>query len=423
VLTARVIDSFSTLEALEPKWTALLERADNPAITQTPAWLCTWWRIYGKASQRQLRAVTLSDERGNLVALAPLLRRPVLFKGVPVRSRLELLATGEPEQDETCSPYVGVLVDHDRRAEVATRLVEVLQQDAIGKWDELVMPAMAADDAFLPELEGALARAGLSHERSTCGTSALIELPKTWDEYLSALKGSRRYFVRRTLRDLEKFAPGGDYALEVADTPEQLRKVQPMLYELHEQRWALEDKPGVFCSVPFRRFHESLMASLDGSEEQGRVEVLWLTVRGEPTAVLHNFVYRGRVYFYQSGRRTSLPKQIRPGIALHLLAMQRAIDKGWTHYDFLEGARMYKAQLAQAEREQVELRVIAPTLRAKALDRARSTALRTASKLRTLYRDRMDRSPAAGDDSDSKSADSKDATAKDGDAASKDPDP
>lgn len=398
MLTARVIDSISTLEALRPKWESLLARADNPAITQTPKWVCTWWRVYGPSEGRELRTVALSDERGNLVALAPLVLRPVRFKGVAVQKRLELIGTGEREEDETCSPYVGVIVDRERGAEAADRLVDALQHDAMGTWDDLIMSAMAADDPFLPELERAMRHAGLGFEVETCGTSALIELPKSWEDYLGSLKGSRRYFVRRTLRDLEKYAPNGGYAMEVACTADTLREARPMLYELHAQRWALEDKTGVFVSEPFRRFHESLMDELDGSEEQGQVEVLWLTVKGEAVAVLHNFVYRGHVYFYQSGRRTNLPKQIRPGIALHLLAMQRAIERGCTTYDFLEGARMYKAQLAQAEREQVAIRVCAPTLRAKALDKTRSTARRAIAKLRTVVRERKGRGPGAHQD-------------------------
>ena len=110
---------------------------------------------------------------------------------------------------------------------------------------------------------------------------------------------------------------------------------------------------------------------LDGVD--GQLDLLWLTVKGEPIAAAYNIVFRGKVYFYQSGRKLDLPKQVKPGISIHAFAIERSITLGHREYDFLNGASQYKLKLATATRPLVTLRAIAPSLRARAVEGARNS--------------------------------------------------
>ena len=85
--------------------------------------------------------------------------------------------------------------------------------------------------------------------------------------------------------------------------------------------------------------------------------MLWLTVRGEPVAAVYHIVWNGKVYFYQSGRRTDLPSHVRPGGVLLAHAIRCAIEAGRREFDFLDGVSLYNTQLATARRPIVELRV------------------------------------------------------------------
>ena len=44
---------------------------------------------------------------------------------------------------------------------------------------------------------------------------------------------------------------------------------------------------------------------------------------GAPIAALYNFIWEGKVSFYQSGRKVDVPKNIRPGIVIHAYAILR----------------------------------------------------------------------------------------------------
>jgi CelD/BcsL family acetyltransferase involved in cellulose biosynthesis len=112
------------------------------------------------------------------------------------------------------------------------------------------------------------------------------------------------------------------------------------------------------------------------------LDLLWLTVRGEPVAALYNIVYGNKVYFYQSGRKIDVPKGVRPGIVIHLYAMQRAIAAGIREYDFLNGATPYKRQLASGTRALITLRAVSPSLRGRSVEAARKLVVSATDEVR-----------------------------------------
>lgn len=77
-----------------------------------------------------------------------------------------------------------------------------------------------------------------------------------------------------------------------------------------------------------------------------------------------------------------VPKAVRPGIAMHALAIKRSIEVGRREYDFLQGASRYKRDLARGSRALVTLRAVAPHLRGRAVEAVRRLAERTIAQVR-----------------------------------------
>ncbi len=386
----RVIDDVGQLESMRDEWRDLLGRAAFAEPAMTPTWLLAWWRQFGDADRRRLRVVVVEDG-SRLIGLAPLSLRTILHRrALPVRS-VELLATGEDPRDEICSEGVGVVVEAGRETDVADALVGALVAEKLGAWDELRMSAMSAEDPMVEALRVALSRANVTTTTAPCGEAPYIPLPSSYDEYLKQLDSSHRYVVVRALRELEKWTGKGGYTLRRATTREELDEGRRILLSLHGERWGREGKEGVFVSERFTRFHDELMPALL-DERDGSIDLLWLEANGEPIAATYNFVYRGKVHFYQSGRKIDVPKQVRPGIALHALAIQAAIAAGHREYDFMSGALQYKKQLALATRTLVSLRGVAPTFRARVVVAIRTVVERVADRVR---RSRIARSAAA----------------------------
>ena len=365
MIRVRVVRDVREFEALAPSWRALLASASNKEPVKSPLWLLTWWRQFGQCDRRAL-AVLVAEDNGRLVGLLPLSRRRVFHRGiVPVR-RLELLATGECEADEICSDYVGAIVERGAEAPVVRAFVEALASGAIGSWDELSFSAMRHDDASVEPLHAELRRAGFTTSLEQTGACPYVQLPSTFDAYLGNLGSARRYAVRRAMREFEQWAnANGGYRLRRASTHPELLEGRRILQSLHSERWGARGERGVFASERFTRFHDEIIPKLfDGVD--GSVDLLWLTVGGEAISAVYNIVYDSKVYFYQSGRKLDLPKGIKPGIAIHTLAIQDAIARGYREYDFLNGASQYKRQLALSTRPLVTLRAHPSSHRARA---------------------------------------------------------
>jgi len=166
----------------------------------------------------------------------------------------------------------------------------------------------------------------------------------------------------------------GKWELCRARTAAELVEGKRVLWMLHAERWAASGRSGVFASTRFARFHDEVMPRMLAGEDGVSLELQWLRVRGEPIAAMYNIVYAGKVYFYQSGRRVDVPRAVRPGIAMHAMAIRTSIEAGRREYDFLGGASRYKRDLALALRPLVTLRAVAPSLRARAVEAARLLA-------------------------------------------------
>jgi len=347
-----VVTDPAQLEALRPAWLDLLERSPKCEVMLTPMWLLPWWQVFGRLDGRQLR-IGLFYDGERLVGLAPLLARRHWYRpGLPFR-RLEFLGTGEHASDRIWSDYLNVIVERGAEARVADSFAAALKAGAFGSWDELVLQALDGESALPELLVQAFRREGLRAHAAVYGEAPYIPLPASWDAYLKSLSSSRRYFIKRSIRDFEEWA-GGDFQVIAANTPATLEEGRRHLVALHTERWQSIGGSGAFQSPRFNAFHDAAQGALLA---EGALDLIWLRARGDVVAVLYNLRWNGKISVYQAGRRTDLPAAIRPGVVLHGYAIQKAIAAGLHEYDFLAGVSRYKKQFAPAVRPLLEVRV------------------------------------------------------------------
>jgi CelD/BcsL family acetyltransferase involved in cellulose biosynthesis len=352
-LDCKLIRDATSLAQFEPAWLELLARSSSDEPTLSPLWLSSWWRVFGQGGGRQLRSA-LFFEGARLVGMAPLLARRHWYRpGIPFR-RLEWLASGEPEAEEIGSDYLGLIAERGKEEVVADAFAAAIVGGELGPWDELVLPAMNGESPTASLLGPALAEAGIATTSETTVSCPYIALPASWEQYVASLTSANRYLVKRSLRDLDEWAKG-DIELYDARNASELDRGKQILKSLHGERWGAEGQSGVFGSRRFAAFHDEVMPLLLAA---GALELLWLTVRGDPIAIVYNIVWKDKVYFYQSGRKIDVPKGVRPGIVIHAHAIRRAIAAGRREYDFLGGASRYKVQLATAARPLLRVRAV-----------------------------------------------------------------
>jgi CelD/BcsL family acetyltransferase involved in cellulose biosynthesis len=74
----------------------------------------------------------------------------------------------------------------------------------------------------------------------------------------------------------------------------------------------------------------------------GTVEVFRVAAGEQLIGQVYNFLYRGRVYAYQTGFRYDDDPKAKPGLVSHLLCIQQHLEKGALVYDFMAGDNRYK---------------------------------------------------------------------------------
>jgi CelD/BcsL family acetyltransferase involved in cellulose biosynthesis len=370
-LELQLVTDLAVLDRMWLSWEALLRASATNQPTLSPSWLLTWWRVFG--ADRDLR-VALFRQGGRLVGLAPLLRRRHRYAGVLPFRRLELLGSGEDEADEICSDYLGVVAESGMEEAVANALVDALAGGVLGGWDELVLSRMNGETAIPELLRAALERQGFTAECAPAGHARVLPLPASWDALLTSLPSTSRYFLKRSLRDFERWAEERAI-VRVAETPADLAEGLGVLTRLHEERWWAAGEPSLFDSAPFRSFHQQVMPELLAA---GALDLRWLLVDERPIAALYNIVWGDKVHFYQAGRALDLPKGIRPGVVLHASAIRAAIAAGRREYDFLAGNGLLKRQLAPKTRPLVELRAV----RSRGRELVRSAGARVSGWMR-----------------------------------------
>jgi CelD/BcsL family acetyltransferase involved in cellulose biosynthesis len=347
-----VVSDLAQAEGWRTAWADLGRRSFRNELTQSPDWLLTWWRVYGPHQGRRLR-LGLFHEAGRLIGLAPLLWRRHFYRGVlPIR-RLELLSSGEPVKEGIYANHLSVLAERGMESVVAQRLAQAITQGAFGSWDEVVLPMMSGDTPLPGLLVDAFRSAGNRAELKETARAPYISLPATWEEYLRGLGANSRRNIQRSLRAFDAWS-GGTTRLESVRDVDDLAKGKDILVRLHQTRWALGGGPtGVFRAPLYLEFHDAIMKLLAG---RGDLELLWLCARDEPVAVLYGMHWADKVISYQTGRRTDLPPNVRPGAVLLALAIRRAIEARRREFDLQADTAFYKLQLTSQARPLVQVR-------------------------------------------------------------------
>ena len=181
---------------------------------------------------------------------------------------------------------------------------------------------------------------------------AQIQLPDSWEGYLSRLSGKRRHRIRKDERDLRA---NHDVAAQVYG-PDRLDEGWRQLVRLHTARWGRSGSPAEDrLSAVYERFAQTLA-------EQRRLGLMGLEVDGEMVAIDFWAEFGGTMFGLQSGRD---PRWNRSSVGrvLRGLGIRRAIETGLRTADFSRGLDPYKREWCPEERWCFEARVFRNTWR------------------------------------------------------------
>jgi CelD/BcsL family acetyltransferase involved in cellulose biosynthesis len=317
MLTCSSPELVEDLEALRPQWDRLWREDPQATPFQSPQWLLPWWKHLG---QGRLRTLTLRDEDGRLVGLAP------LYLHTDAAGRRHLFPIGIGTTD-----YLGLLARPGKQREVAAAAWE-----RVAGWDEW--------DVFVfPQLRRGAALLELAPDVVQGEPNPVLDLSAGTASIPKATRANLRTCRNRAARV-------GTIVARCAQAGE-IAHYLDALARLHTRRWQERGLPGVLADQAVCAAHAEAAPQLHAAGLL-RLHGLWLD--DELVAVLYALFdsvpsHERRCCYYLSGFD---PRHafFSPGSLLLAHAIEQAAAEGATAFDFLRGAEPYKYRWGAVDR-------------------------------------------------------------------------
>ncbi len=320
--------------ALEKEWNLLLSQSEADNVFLTWEWVSTWWKVFGRG--KFLYPLTFR-EGPELVGIAPLYIRRTRYYGLIPAKTLMFLGTGENVRSE----YQDLIVKQGYEKRVADEFIAHLKKSYA--WDIAVFKDLRSGSPLLPALENPFPGEGLPQSAWAAENSYAVKLVGSYSEYLKTLPKQLRKFISGGRRRLESH-----YAVKYRrlTKKEELPDWMAELKKLHRKRMRQRKLAGTFKDRDYLNFHSAVAESFFS---RGRLLLDGLDLNGRPAAIRYGFLYRNKVYGYQTGFD---PEFAREGVMQLLTSrsIEAGFAAGYSEIDLLAGEYRHKTRLANSVR-------------------------------------------------------------------------
>jgi CelD/BcsL family acetyltransferase involved in cellulose biosynthesis len=303
-----------SLEDLEVIWQDAGHRLDWRCLFTLPPWLTSWWSSFGDGDEP---LVVMMDDAGEPIGVVPLKKRG---------STAALM--GSPD---VCD-YLDIITVPGHRRQVTRLLFEYLGKVNIKR---LVLNGVREEAAIWTSVMPYARETGWEVSCEKEAVTFEMDLPETWEAFLSRLDGKQRHELRRKLRRLHE---AGAVQFRMTDTSHGTGGELDHFLDLFK---ASRTDKQAFMTTQMAGFFKSLAAAFS---DHGLLRLGVLELSGSAVAQVMCFDYHSTRYLYNSGYDPRF-RRLSVGLISKILSIRDAVEKGLSRYDFLKGAEVYKKRL------------------------------------------------------------------------------
>jgi CelD/BcsL family acetyltransferase involved in cellulose biosynthesis len=309
-------------------WEDLRARARLRAPYLSWIWQTEW--VHAFAADRRLEVRAVEDADGALVGVLP------LFEAAPGVHRI----IGGAD----VSDYLDVLAVAGREEDVWTALLQsrAAERDT---WQLHAVPAASPTVTALPSVAAACGLKATATVEERC---PVLDLPKSWDDYLAALPSKHRHELQRKTRRLRREA--GDARVTVARRRDDIETRFGDFFDLHRRSRVGKER---FMDARMEKFFRRAVGEL---ADVGGAALWFLDLPNGPAAGFVVLEWEGTVGLYNSGFHPDLAA-LAPGLVLLVHLIEDAILRGKQRFDFLRGEERYKYEFGPTPEEVFGVRI------------------------------------------------------------------
>ncbi len=329
-LTFHQINPFDDYELAKNIWQEVEKNADN-SFYLSWVWMENWLNCLSNDQNILLVYATLEESTVFCYFIG--LKRGLDNK-ITYCTRAYLNKTGDRDKDSITVEYNGILAT---RTFIKSDFTSVFQ--GTNGWSELIA-------GFIEQGQSkyfSLSNQQFNHRIEEQDRGYAVDLEKVRQlggDLLPMLSSNKRSQIRRSIRAYEK---NGRIKIERADSPKKVADTFYHLKKMHQESWINKGQSSSFCGGFSKVFHDRLIKKYHVTN---KIDLLTIYCGNKIIGCLYNFIYKKRVYFYQSGFQYQAGNVFRPGLICHLLAVNLYASEDLNSYDMLVGDMSYKKSLA-----------------------------------------------------------------------------
>jgi CelD/BcsL family acetyltransferase involved in cellulose biosynthesis len=307
-----------SFDSLTSYWLDSRDSTIWDCIFVLPPWLQVWWHDFGSDAELYLGAFR---KGGTIAGVAPLLLRGT-----------EASFIGSAD---LCD-YLDFVIVPGKEVDFFNILLDDLQGRGIRR---LNLRPLRPHSSVLTYLVGIAKNRNYDVSRKVEDVSLELDLPPTWQGYLSTLTQKQRHEVNRKLRRLGEV---GDVNYRVVEDSDSLLDSMDLFLRLFRE--SREDK-AIFLTNRIESFFRSLVKA---TARSGLLRFGILELNASPVAVVMYFDYNNSVFLYNNGYASKY-SSLSVGLISKVLCLKDSVERGRGKFDFLKGAEEYKYRLGGKE--------------------------------------------------------------------------
>jgi CelD/BcsL family acetyltransferase involved in cellulose biosynthesis len=330
------------LRSLANRWNNILGQSESDSIFLTWEWVFSWWQVYGGG--KELCVLVLRDQHEDIVAIAPFYIRARKILGAVSINEIRFLGTGE----DVSPDYLDFIIKRGFENEAINAFIKYLAVK--NKWDVANLTDMVSTSLTVRAIQNMAADNGLIVKTSERAICPYIQLLPDWEAYFGGLSKNMRYNIKRRMQNLEK-----DFKTRyfIWQDIEGLEYAMERLSFLHNKRWEQKGSKHGFSSKEYNAFHKAVAREF---ALKGWLQMSCLELNNEIVAILYDYRYGNKIYYYQGGFDPSLYKYSL-GLVLRAYVIQKAIENGIKEIDLLKGAYEHKYIWTEQDRHTINLMI------------------------------------------------------------------
>ena len=311
------VEAFHTVEAfdrLAQPWGGLLAHSSIATPFQRVEFQRAWWTHFG---------------RGELCLLV--VRRADVLVGL-VSLYVDEDAVLRWVGGDDIADYLDVVSRAADAPEVRRAVLDWLAGPDAPDWQRAQLANIPEWSESAVHWQKLAAKRGWTADAGLQDVCPQFTLPDNFDDYLARLEGKQRREIRRKLR---RASAEGARAVFIDPGEDNPAVVDDFI--------ALMQASGPEKTAFLRpKMHSAFGDILRATQAAGMLGICFLELEGRPIAGYVYFSMGLKVYLYNSGYDPGVHAALSPGWVLLAHLIERVIESGHTHFDFMRGDEGYK---------------------------------------------------------------------------------